>query len=92
MLTAETRIRRSPELVAAPLGRELAMMDPDAGTYFLLDDVASAVWELLDDVTDARSVCASLQERFEVSPERCEQDVLPFLQHLVDRRLVHVLA
>ena len=92
MLGPDIRLQRSPELIAAPLGDELAMMDPDNGTYFLLDEVAAVVWEQLSEPTDVRDVCAALQARFDVSPDQCEQDVLPFLQHLLDKGLVRDVA
>ena len=81
---------RNDEHVSASLGEALAMMDIDAGTYYVLDDVAATVWSRLAEPTTVADLLAALQSSYDVEAERCEADVLPFLSQLRERGLVHV--
>jgi hypothetical protein len=85
-------LTRSAEHVSAPLGEELAMMDVDAGTYYVLDDVAAFIWSRLSEPTRVAELVSDLGERYDVSPDRCEADVLPFLRQLHEKGLVRVQA
>jgi hypothetical protein len=81
-------LRRTDEHVSAPLEESLVMMDIDAGRYYLLDSVASDVWSRLAEPTPVAELIADLCSRYEVTPERCEADVLPFLTQLHEKGLV----
>jgi hypothetical protein len=92
MITPDTLLERNPDMVTAPLGNELAMMDVDTGTYFVLDDIAAFIWERLSEKTTLRALLDALQQQYDVSPERCESDVLPFLLKLHAKQLVRIAA
>jgi hypothetical protein len=92
MIDRESVIVRGGDLVTAPMGEEVAMMDLDSGSYFVLDKVAAEIWDAIETPTAVRDVCARLQERFEVAAEQCEADVIPFLDTLVSKKLVRVDA
>jgi hypothetical protein len=81
---------RNEHHVSAPLGEALAMMDVDAGKYFLLDDVAAAVWSRLAEPVRVADLVAELRQRYDVDPEQCEADLLPFLGLLREKKLVRV--
>ena len=89
-MTPSTVVARSDDAIAAPLGEELAMMDIDAGTYYMLDAIASDIWAHLDRPTPIAELLARLQERYEVSPEQCQADVLALLERMHEKGLVRV--
>jgi hypothetical protein len=92
MISPSAIVARTPEHVAAPLGEELAMMDVDAGRYYVLDDVAAFIWSRLSEPTRVAELVSDLGARYDVTPDRCEADVLPFLSQLHDKGLVRVEA
>jgi predicted phage gp36 major capsid-like protein len=83
---------RSEDLVSAPLGREIAMLDIESGSYYILDDVAAFVWERLAAPATLAELCGALQTRFDVTPAQCEADLRPFLQALHEKGLVRIVA
>jgi hypothetical protein len=89
MIDRSTVLRRTDEHVSAPLKEWLVMMDIDAGKYYLLDDIASVVWTRLAAPTSVGELLAELCSRYDVTPSRCEADVLPFLTALHEKGLVH---
>jgi hypothetical protein len=88
MIARTAVLRRTDEHVSAPLEESLVMMDIDAGKYYLLDDVAAFVWERLAQPTPVDALVGELCGRYDVTPERCEADVLPFLTQLHEKGLV----
>ena len=88
MIEPSAVLRRTDEHVSAPLEESLVMMDIDAGKYYLLDDVASFVWTRLAAPTSVAELVAALCSRYDVTPARCQADVLPFLTELHEKGLV----
>lgn len=92
LITGSDVVVRTDRHVSAPLGADLAMMDVEAGSFYLFDDVAAAVWSHLAERTRVSDLVAKLGTSFDVDPERCEADLLPFLSRLRDKGLVRVDA
>jgi hypothetical protein len=88
MIERSAVLRRSDNHVSAPLDESLVMMDIDAGKYYVLDDVASFVWTRLAEPTPVGALITDLCSRYDVTPSRCEADVLPFLARLHEKGLV----
>jgi Coenzyme PQQ synthesis protein D (PqqD) len=88
MIERSATLRRTDEHVSAPLEDALVMMDMEAGKYYVLDQVATVVWDRLAEPTPVSELVADLCGRFDVTPERCEADVLPFLTQLREKGLV----
>jgi hypothetical protein len=91
MIDRDSVVVRIGDLVSAPMGDELAMMDMGSGTYFVLDKVAAAIWDRMETPTSVRTLCQQLREEYEVPEERCEADVIPFLQKLETKNLVRLV-
>ena len=90
MIDQDSVVVRTGDLVTAPMGDELAMMDMISGKYFVLDRVAAAIWESIETPLSVRALCEQLRERFDVAGSRCEADVIPFLEKLALKNLLRV--
>lgn len=90
-LTLETRVVRSKEPVTAATGDSLVMFSVEKGSYYGLNDIATAIWNRLKSPSTIAELCAGLQRDFDVPKERCESDVLGFLQKLERKGLVRVV-
>jgi Coenzyme PQQ synthesis protein D (PqqD) len=88
VIEPSTVLRRTDDHVSAPLEESLVMMDIDAGKYYLLDDIASFVWERLAAPISLADLVGDLCSRYDVSAAQCQADVLPFLTELHEKGLV----
>jgi hypothetical protein len=70
------------------MGADVAMMDLDTGKYFVLHEVAAAVWARLATPASAAEVCDELMQQYDVAAERCRADVMAFLQKAYDKGLL----
>lgn len=81
-----------PGPLAERLGEEIAILHPDSGLYFGLNEVGARVWELLQEPASLQAVAARLVEEYEVPLERCEADVQALAIRLLDAKLIAVVA
>ena len=92
MITADTVLRRKPDLVATDMDGETVMLDIDSGRYFGLSGVGPHIWEALERDTRADVLVAGVRERYDAGPhEDIERDVMGFLDRLVEKGLVTVV-
>jgi hypothetical protein len=72
------------------LDGETVIVNADHHEVHVLNGTASRIWELLDDWRTLPDVVAALlgKDGFDVSRAEVEQDVLQFLDQLVDKGLV----
>ncbi len=90
-LSSNTLIVASGEQVSCDLGGETVILSLHDSNYYGLDSVGSFVWKLLQQRRLVQEVCSALLDAFEVTPERCEEDVLALLGNLADRGLIQVI-
>jgi hypothetical protein len=90
-ITLNTRVVRSSEPVSAAVGEASVMFSVEKGSYYGLNELASDVWRRIEAPILVSTLCADLQKVFEVSQERCEADVLDFLQKLDAKGLLKVV-
>jgi hypothetical protein len=64
---------------------ELVLVDAETGQFFSLEGVGLEIWNSLDETGEIDAICARLESRFDVPPERCRADVERFAAVLVER-------
>jgi hypothetical protein len=83
---------RSSEPISAVTGDALVMFSMEKGSYYGLNDIATAVWQRIEAPIAVANLCADLQQVFDVPLQRCEADVLDFLRKLEAKGLLRVVA
>ena len=87
----ETVIARSEELVSSDLNGETVLMSVQNGKYYGMDAIGSRIWALIEQPRSLLNVCEILLGEFDVDRERCERDVLKFINKLAKDNLVKVV-
>jgi hypothetical protein len=90
-ITTDTTVQRAGDFVTATVDDALVMMSLEKGAYYGLDDIGSQIWEMLDEPTRVDALCDALMARYDVSRAQCEEDVLAFLQDLLDEGMVSIV-
>ncbi len=92
-LNMQSVVRLTPGPLAERLDDEIAILHPDSGLYFgVKEEVGRRIWELLQEPTSLQAVTDRLLEEYEVSLERCREDVQAFATRLLDAKLIAVVA
>jgi len=88
-MTKTTYVRR-PDLVAANLGDELAVLDMSKSAYLGFNATAAQVWRLLQEPRSLDELCAALNAEFDVDAQRCRQEVEALLQKLQSAGMIRI--
>ena len=83
---------RDKELAAADIDGRVVVLSLAAGAYFDFNLVGTEIWGLLAQPCSVSRLFDTLSKRHEVDAETLARDVTPFLQALVDERLVRTVG
>ena len=79
------------EQTSCDLDGESVVLDMSSGKYYGLNSAGSAIWNLIQHPRTVRDIRDALVEEFEVDPQRCEEDLLAWLESMSDKELVKVV-
>lgn len=88
VLSNSTTIKKSDASLATTIDGEAVILETESGVYFGLNEVATYIWELLDEPRDLEELCEAVLSEYDVSRERCERDLQEVLRDLEGRGLV----
>lgn len=86
----ENIISRNPEIDATDLDGEVVMMNMEKGQYFMMNEVGSRIWEIIEEPIKVSEIINALLSEFEVEREECENTVMEFLNDLNYGALIKV--
>lgn len=90
-LSADTLLTRDDSPISADMDGEIVMLSMQTNNYYGLGEVGSRLWILLESPQTPRQLCARLSEGYAVSQDTCIDDILPFLQQLLEEKLIKLL-
>ena len=88
MIDNECTIQRNQEILSSSINNETVMMDIESGQYIGLDPIATRIWQLIEQPITFDTLCTTLTDEYEVSPEQCKIDVTMFLEKSKQANLI----
>jgi len=85
---SDSLLRAAPGVMACEFGDGLAILHHDSGTFFVLDEVAAYIWELLAEPASERGVAAAVEREYDAPSTQVEHDVREFVSAMIDARLI----
>lgn len=80
--------RRSAELMEAEINDELVALEPNKGTCFGFNAVATDVWRKLEQPLSFGELKNQLLDEYDVSEEECAQDLSALLDQMRNAQLI----
>lgn len=90
MLTPESRLRRRDRVLTQGAAGTLVLLDLDGGQYYALDEVSYRVWDLCDGERVVEAIVSLIGEEFDAPLDTIREDVVAFLQEMLDENLLVV--
>lgn len=87
----KTMFQRSKDVLFTQVGDDVIALNVERGLCFGMEEVARAVWNLLEEPTDVGSLCDRLIDCYDVDPERCRAEVGALIDELVAGDLVQAV-
>lgn len=88
----ETRVRPRKDVLFRDLGGEAVLLDPEAGTYFGLNEVGTEIWSLLAGGIPLGEAHASLVRTYDAPADQVWEDLIALVRDLAGSRLVEILG
>jgi len=84
----DNKFERNIEIEAVNIGNEIGMLDINTGHYYVLDDISTVIWELLEMPLTLNEIVTKLVEKFDISYEECMADVKVLFDEFVDNNII----
>lgn len=91
-LSIDTVLVQCEGNIVSDMDGEKVMLSIEQGKYFNLGQVGGDIWELIQTPRSVHDIIESLRTLYEIDVEICEQDVIPFLQNLLQEGLIRVTS
>lgn len=89
-LTTSSRIAPQESALATTVDGEAVVLETESGTYYGLNEVATFVWDELDDPRTLADLRDAVVDEFDADPERVEADLRAVLEDMQDNGLIAV--
>jgi hypothetical protein len=81
-------IVRNPEQIFSEIDGQVVMLNIKKEAYYTLNDVGSAIWKEIEHPRKFEELICILTKVYEVTHEKCREDLTPFLNELIDAGVV----
>ncbi len=85
-------IHRTQGLLAAEMDGEVVLLNVERGNYYGLDDIASDIWNRLEQPATIRHLCAALSADYDADPATIEDDVRRWAEEMHKNGLIEIAA
>ena len=89
-INLNTIINKNLEIDDTDLDGEKVMMNLDKGEYFMMNEVGSRIWEIINEPMNVKSIVDALRSEYEVDEETCKDTVIEFLGRLNNADLISI--
>lgn len=89
-INLDTIINKNLEIDDTDLDGEKVMMNLDRGQYFMMNEVGSRIWDIIEKPMNVRQVIETLRGEYQVDEETCKDTVIEFLGRLDNADLISV--
>lgn len=86
----ETRVSKNRDIDDTDLDGEKVMMNLDKGQYFMMNEVGSRIWGIIEAPIQVRVIVEKLREEYDVDEQTCTDKVLEFLKSLSEADLIKI--
>ena len=90
-LSIDSVLVQNTKLATAKIGGRVVVLSVPAGAYFDFNRVATEIWCMLAEPCRVDKIFANLLKRHAVDEETLARDVTPFLQTLLEQRLIRTI-
>lgn len=76
--------------IVTDMGGEKVMLSVNNGKYYNLGEIGGFIWEAMAEKVSVARLVGALMSEYEVEQSECEQQVLSFLQTMLEEGLIQV--
>ncbi len=81
--------KQDEQVHSTVLDGESVLLNLSSGRYYTLNVVGSTIWDLCKGEQSLRQILSTICDRFDVSAQQAQDDVLDLIMHLEQEGLLH---
>ncbi len=86
-----TIVGRNLEQEFTRIDNEVVMLSQTNGEYYALNEVASRIWEILDEPVKVQNIIQQLMDEFEIGHDVCSDQTIQLLNELYEKSLILII-
>ncbi len=79
---------RNPAIISRIIDNELVLLNANTGDYYGLNEIGSAIWELINGSNGFKEIIDNLLEDYDVERSVLEADAAEFIEGLIERKII----
>lgn len=87
-LTVDSIVQRDHTQSFSQIDNEIVMLSIKKAEYYAFNEIASMIWQLIDEPIPIRNIVASLLREYDVSKDMCFKHTIEYLQDLQSKQLI----
>lgn len=91
VISVDSVVVATKHQVSCALGEESAILDMRNSVYYGMNAVGTRVWNLVQQPKSIREICDAIVDEYDVTPERCEGDLLELIDHMNSEGLIELV-
>ena len=88
MLEKNQIIYRNSKILVNQVDGETVMMSIENGTYYGMNPTGNYIWNLLQEESSIEELLLKLSNTYNLSEDQCQKEVLPFVQTMIDEKIL----
>ena len=92
MLEKNNILNRNADILVNEVDGETVMMSIENGSYYGMNPTGNYIWNLLEQEKSIADLLENIAKTFTLSKEQCENEVLPFIQKMIDEKILLIKA
>lgn len=76
--------------IVSDMGGEKVMLSIKNGKYYNLGETGGEIWDLVETPIEVKQLVMTLISSYQVEQTDCEEQVISFLNHLLDEGLIEI--
>lgn len=89
-ITSNCVIRQAKGNIVSDMDGEKVMLSIQNGKYYNLGTVGGDIWDILEESMSIHQLISKLVALYDVKETECEQQIRPFLEHLLKEELIQL--
>ena len=90
LLNESTKIKRSNAVHWQNINDAIVILNPENGTSHELNQVASSIWNQIENKTNMSELIQKLHIEYDVTLDTIETDIKIFIEELANQKLIEV--
>ena len=87
-LSSDSIVKRNSQQAFSKIDNEIVMLNISEGEYLTLNEVASRIWELIENPIAVNLIVKELLKEYDIDESICQQDTLLCLRDFQDKGIL----